>query len=370
MNLKNAGRSGPAIRKRLEKYAVLRIYLSPAYDLVLHWIAIWRRDVATVLRLGFASSCDCAKFADAELNSRKRALGTHSFETEPEHCAVYRKYLGDNLPDVYGVDEHWNMPIAQHRRDIGRNRRFDGVDHYILTYHVGGAAARRLDAGTSGVARKGAISLQTPRSAATISSDGVVEYTHLYFQQSLLCEVFDEIADAVGTAEPTDFFAVLDLPLANDIESYLARAMDTENPATALEMDSRAYLIALGIIRVAQKSSAGVRLIDNLDVRSDLRKVLRRIDERLGEELRLADLAGILGMSAFHFARIFKEQIGESPAQYVQKRRTERAIEMLRDSKLPLSEIAYRTGFSSQSHMSRRVKDMTGLTPRRVRRDK
>jgi AraC family transcriptional regulator len=303
-------------------------------------------------------------------NSRTSRMGMHSFETEPQHCLVYRNYLRDNLPDLYGVAEHWNMPIARHRRDIGRNKRFDGVDHYILTYHVGGAAARRVDDTTSGIARKGAISLQAPMSAATISTDGVVEYTHLYFQQSLLCEVFDEIADANGTAEPNDFFAVLDVPLAGDIEAYVARAMDAEDPATALEMDNRAYLIALGIIRVAQKNRVTIRLRDDLEVRSDLKRMLREIDEHLSETLRLSDLADTMGMSPFHFARIFKEQIGEPPAQYVQRRRTERAIELLRESNLPLSEIAYRTGFSSQSHMNRRVKEMTGLTPRNVRRGK
>lgn len=259
------------------------------------------------------------------------------------------------------------MPIARHRRDIGRNVRFDGVDHYILTYHVGGATARRIDDTTSGIARKGAISLQTPMSGATISTEGVVEYAHLYFQQSLLCEVFDEIVRNEGTAEPGDFFAALDAPLAADIEAYVARAMDAENPATALEMDTRAYLIALGIIRVAQKAEMTVRLIDDLDVRGDLRRVLREIDERLADPMRLSDLAEIVGMSPFHFARIFKDQIGEPPAQYVQRRRTERAIELIRESNLPLSEIAYRAGFSSQSHMSRRVKEMSGLTPRKLR---
>ncbi len=258
------------------------------------------------------------------------------------------------------------MPAAQHRRAIAKGTYFEGVDHYILTYHVGGASARRSDAAASGIARGGAISLQSPQSGATVSTDGVVDYAHLYFKQSLLCEVFDEL-EQEGVAEPGDFFGMLDMPLAQDIEAYLKRAADKDDPATALEMDNRAYLIALGILRVAEKSGTGIALRDNLVERTDLKRVLRTIDEQLAEPLRLSDLADIVGMSPFHFARIFREHVGEPPAQFVQRRRTERAVDLIRETRLPLAEIAFRTGFSSQSHMTRRVKATTGRTPRQVR---
>ena len=295
-------------------------------------------------------------------------MGVHAFQGEPEHCLVYRRNLGDDLPGLRGTVDGWNMPVARHRRDIGQNVRFDGVGHYILTYHVGGAAARRTDEVSGRVARAGALSLQAPMSGATISTEGVVDYAHLYFNQGLLCEVLDEVSDPENPAVPEDFFAMTDAPLAGDIDSYLARALDTADTATALEMDSRSYLIALGVIRVGQRNNLALRLRENLDVRADLKRVVGQIDDRLGEPLRLSDLAAIVDMSPFHFARIFKAQVGEPPAQYVQRRRTERAVAMLKETDLALSEIAFRTGFSSQSHMNRRVKQMTGLTPRQVRK--
>ena len=293
-------------------------------------------------------------------------MGVHAFETEPEHCALYRTVLPDRLPPLFGVADHWNMPAARHRLDLGRDARFQGVGHHVLTYHVGGAAARRTDGFPGAVARKGAVSLQRPHSGATVSSDGLVSYAHLYFKQSLLCEAADEL-DRSDVAEPDDFFGVVDSSLALDIEAYLARASDRRDPATALEMDSRAYLIGLGVLRVAEDAARPLVLRGAPDMRPDLKRVLRQIEDRLGEPLRLSDLAAIVAMSPFHFARIFKDQIGEPPAQYLQRRRTERAIEMLRSTRLPLSEIAFRTGFSSQSHMHRRVKAMAGLTPRQVR---
>ena len=297
---------------------------------------------------------------------RETALGSHAFNTEPEHCSLYRAFLGDDVPPLRGAAERWNMPTAPHRMVIPPNARFDGVGHHILTYHIGGAAVRRTDGFTSAVARKGSMALQPLDTSATLSSEGVVNYAHLYFKQSLICEVSDEIVRS-GSAEVDGFFAVFDKALARDLEAYLERADDGNDPATAIEMDTRAYLIALGVLRVARHQKAPIELCDDHDVRADIKRVLRQIEDCLNEPLRLSDLAGIVRMSPFHFARVFKQQTGEPPAQYLQRRRTERAVELLRDSQVPLSEVAYRTGFSSQSHMNRRVKTMTGLTPKQVR---
>ncbi len=293
-------------------------------------------------------------------------MGSHAFKTEPEHCALYRAFLGDDLPPLHGAADRWNMPTARHRMAIPKNARFEGVGHNILTYHAGGAAVRRTDGFTSAVARKGSMALQPVGTSVTLSSEGIVDYAHFYFNQSLMCEVADEAAHPVN-AEPEAFFALFDDPLAGDLAAYLARSNDRHEPATAIEMDTRAYLIALGTLRVARRRSALVDLCDDHDVRADMKRVLRQIEDRLNEPLRLSDLAEIVRMSPFHFARVFKQQIGEPPAQYLQRRRTERAIELLRESRLPLSEIAFRTGFSSQSHMNRRVKTITGLTPKQIR---
>lgn len=293
-------------------------------------------------------------------------MGIHSFEQEPEHCKVYRSLIGPNVPPIFGVQERWNMPVARHRRALGHGMYFRGVDHYVLTYHVGGGSARRLEESPLPTARIGALSLQRPHSGGKFSSEGVVEYGHYYFKQSLLCEVSEE-AGLSHVAEPEDFFALSDQAAARDAEAYLQRALDTIDPPCSMEMDARSYLIAMGVLRATQRRMRLVDLQLHEVGRADLRRVLTAIEDRLGEPLRLSDLSALVGMSPFHFARVFREHVGEPPAQYLQKRRTERAIEMIRSSTLPLSEIAFRTGFSSQSHMTRRVKAATGKTPGKLR---
>jgi AraC family transcriptional regulator len=99
--------------------------------------------------------------------------------------------------------------------------------------------------------------------------------------------------------------------------------------------------------------------------RQRLRAVIEYIDEHLGSELSLDDLAAVARLSPYHFARLFKNSTGLPPHQYVIARRVERAKELLRDRvRLPLAEIALEMGFSSQSHFTRHFKRLVGVTPR------
>jgi transcriptional regulator GlxA family with amidase domain len=68
-----------------------------------------------------------------------------------------------------------------------------------------------------------------------------------------------------------------------------------------------------------------------------------------------------------HFARAFKQTIGMPPHCYVLQRRIEHAQQMLRNTQLPLSEIALSAGFSDQSHLARHFRRMTGTSPSLVR---
>jgi AraC family transcriptional regulator len=183
--------------------------------------------------------------------------------------------------------------------------------------------------------------------------------------------MFDEVCVALGrrgAAPIEDFFGRTDIGCDQDILHYLTRASSLDMAATTLEMDSRAYLIALAIARaVALKPPPnGLARVKALD-RRRIAAAVAFIEDRLNDQPNLQDIAGHVGLSAFHFARAFKAAVGETPAAYVGRRQAERAREMIAHTKLPLAEIAARTGYSSQSHMSRRLKAIFGGTPGRLR---
>ena len=96
--------------------------------------------------------------------------------------------------------------------------------------------------------------------------------------------------------------------------------------------------------------------------------VSRAVEERLGDRLALADLAGFAGISPYHFARAFKARTGRSPCRFVAERRLARACELLRESDTPIVDVAATCGYSSQSHMTTVFSRDLGTSPARYRR--
>jgi AraC-like DNA-binding protein len=102
--------------------------------------------------------------------------------------------------------------------------------------------------------------------------------------------------------------------------------------------------------------------------RKDIERIDRFIDDNLEAGLRLQQLAELVGMSRYHFLRCFKRATGLSPLQYVLIRRVDRAQVLLAQGHESIAEIAYATGFSSQSHLNTMFKRHFGATPGAYRR--
>jgi AraC-like DNA-binding protein len=98
-----------------------------------------------------------------------------------------------------------------------------------------------------------------------------------------------------------------------------------------------------------------------------IRRVNDYVETHLSESVDLVELAGVAGLSVFHFARQFKQSAGVTPHHYLVQKRVERAREMLASTNLSLSEIALATGFADQSHFARHFRQMLGITPGQFR---
>ncbi len=98
-----------------------------------------------------------------------------------------------------------------------------------------------------------------------------------------------------------------------------------------------------------------------------LRQVTAYIDDYLARDLTLAELAGVVHLSPYHFARLFRRSTGLSPHRYVVRRRVERARLLLTTTNLALHEIAAGVGFADQSHLARHVRRLLGTTPTDLR---
>jgi transcriptional regulator GlxA family with amidase domain len=101
-----------------------------------------------------------------------------------------------------------------------------------------------------------------------------------------------------------------------------------------------------------------------------LRRLLRakdRMDAASDEQWPVARLASVSGVSEAHFSRCFKEAFGVPPHRYLLTRRIERAKALLRDTDLPVTDIAFQTGWSSLGTFGRIFRDVTGESPSSLR---
>lgn len=92
-----------------------------------------------------------------------------------------------------------------------------------------------------------------------------------------------------------------------------------------------------------------------------LARLKDHIIAHLDEPIEVAVLAGIAGRSPFHFSRVFSRSVGMTPHRYVVHLRLQRAVELVRDGRSSLAEIAARTGFADQSHLSRWARRVHGV---------
>lgn len=98
-----------------------------------------------------------------------------------------------------------------------------------------------------------------------------------------------------------------------------------------------------------------------------LRRAKDAMDRDWAGPLDLDAVAAHAGYSRYHFVRAFKAAYGQTPGQYLTRRRVERAEEMLRTANLSVTEICTLVGFTSLGSFSARFKKATGMSPTEYR---
>lgn len=160
------------------------------------------------------------------------------------------------------------------------------------------------------------------------------------------------------------------LDLADGVIAERMRALQVEfdNPGLMgrLYVESLSNEIAVRLVR-AQASTGSTALARGGLAPRRLRLVRDYIETNLAEEITLADLAAIAGVSSTHFCRAFHRSTGVASHQYVIRRRVERAKTLLAEGDLPIAQIALAVGFGNQSHLTTHFRRVVGTTPRRFR---
>src|SRR6187399_3297421 len=87
------------------------------------------------------------------------------------------------------------------------------------------------------------------------------------------------------------------------------------------------------------------------------------MDRAYAEPLDVAAVAAVAHLSEAHFARCFRDTFGETPHRYLQRRRVERAMWLLRETDRSVTDICLDVGFNSLGTFSRTFRDIVGVPP-------
>lgn len=151
------------------------------------------------------------------------------------------------------------------------------------------------------------------------------------------------------------------------ISTLLMAEAQQGQASNRLYLDSLANVLAVQLLRNYGTTSVQLPSYEGGLPTYQLNQVLDYIDASLAGEIKLADLAGLLNMSPFHFGRMFKQSMGISPHQYVIQQRLERAKHLLKHSDRAIIDIALECGFNSHSHLSKQFRKVMGIAPRNFR---
>jgi AraC family transcriptional regulator len=172
-------------------------------------------------------------------------------------------------------------------------------------------------------------------------------------------------ARVAGDGEPDVYFE--DRPIQSTLRKI---QFALANP----ELDDAIYLETLGVLAVIETHRHALRDgLPNAAASGSLSHKQERlirdfIADNLTQRLSLGELAMLVGLSRFHFARAFKKTFGMTPHRFVLACRIERAKQLLSQGNMPIGAVADLVGFSSAVQFSTAFKRSTTQAPLQFRR--
>ena len=276
--------------------------------------------------------------------------------------------------------DHRSFPDARYRQswtgfavecvEMNTAREFEydweGGSHYLAVHDIvlsdgevavaGQTDARQIDL-------RGRLTF-VPQAARVCGWSRLVEgshgYTAMFFDPGL---AEAEYARPLFGAAPRPLLYFEDVRLRNTLER-VKRLVTREDETDLLAAET------LGLLAVLQLFPCQDRPIVPISGQltlSQQRRLRDFVEARLSSVILLSEMAELVGLSRYHFARSFARTYGRPPHQYLLSRRISLAASMLATGSLPIAEIAGLTGFASPARLSTAFKRITGRSPRSFR---
>ncbi|WP_417811136.1 helix-turn-helix domain-containing protein [Thalassospira alkalitolerans] len=285
-----------------------------------------------------------------------------------QNFEVYNQLIGD--ADLLNAGDFGDSISAAHwRRNANIMTRYTDPGHHTISLYINGGTGIKRHIGPDPLSGggPGRCCLMPAFLTSDWAVHGEVELFHIYIPHAAweraVVEAFDIEPNAVELPEKTFF---LD-PLIEQTIRHAMLPLDWNAPADRMAMSNAGQMLMGHMLQsYSSKRDLEFRVRGGLSPRIKHR-IFDFIEANLDQALSLEQISAEAGLSPWHFARMFRQSVGEAPHKYVLRRRIEAAKSMLRHPEQTVADIAAATGFSSQAHLTTRFSGFTGLTPAKFR---
>ncbi|HEU4964080.1 MAG TPA: helix-turn-helix transcriptional regulator [Bacilli bacterium] len=202
------------------------------------------------------------------------------------------------------------------------------------------------------------------------AADGESKLLLISLQRTFLQDVLAErVERTVPDLEFTPFAEGSSLALQKVAEKIIAGSIGA--PLSGMEWQELEVDLAHWLLSLHPGSHSGLWLPQTPHaLHPALQTVLAQMHDEHALDLSLDDLAEAAGVSKYHLIRLFREQFGQTPAQYLTELRLRRAVEMLVHTGREITDVALSVGFGSLSSFHRAFKNKFGVTASAYRKDR
>lgn len=307
--------------------------------------------------------------------ARLMARSLDDVRPEAEHGEAARPVSTDRITIASVIDRVTEAPVA-----TSRNRGWSGAtidtyermpvnmknvpayDHHVLAYctTVGG----RLIQKRAGRVHDGRLSIGMsvlmPAGHEASWEGDFPASTRIRIPTELIARAAEEVG---GEIELLNNFGVRDTNIECFARLFADELGKPPHPAQRLIVDAVSCAVVVHLLRNYNAFDAAIDTGPPSLTTRTVGKIMSYIEDNMQSTIGLLELAAIAGVSRFHFARLFKNSLGETPMSYVERMRIERAKGLIQQGRLSLVDVALTVGFADQSHFTRRFHRHMGCTP-------
>jgi AraC-like DNA-binding protein len=218
----------------------------------------------------------------------------------------------------------------------------------------------------NGIVGYGGTQITSPGEKIELSFRKPIEAIHLFVPLSVVASAYEEVEQSRLPSDyrMTDPAYASDLVMAK-LGEVLYRESELQGQFGSLFLRSLAMAALARAMGFEPDSDPGRNRGGLAPWR--LARAIKFIEDHVGDDLSLDEIAKHAGLSRMHFAAQFRKATGRSPHSFLMARRIELSKMLLTEGKMPLVQVAFTAGFSSQAHFTTVFRKVVGVTPGRWR---